>query len=117
MILEPGSKTLIVHRRLFESDSPRYFVGTVDAYEHGVARVTGHTWLVDQLGGSFFRKPDSRTKIISLSAGTMIVYQLPASADLPHIKFEKYAGRIVLTDGKELKMDLCETEHAPEKKR
>ena len=117
MILESGSKALIVHRRLYDGDSARYFVASVDAYEQGVARVTGHTWIMDQLSGTFIRKPDSRTKIVSLSSGTLIVYQLPVSADLPHLKLEYFSGHVRLTDGRDFKMDLSENEHFESAKR
>lgn len=41
MILTQGSKVLICHRRLFEEDQPRLFVGIADAYEDGLAKVAG----------------------------------------------------------------------------
>jgi hypothetical protein len=33
MLLEQGNKLLVTHRRLFEGDLPRFFVGEVEAYE------------------------------------------------------------------------------------
>jgi hypothetical protein len=117
MILESGSIALVFHRRLFDRDSPRCFIGTVDAYEHGVARITGYTWLTDRIGGSLFKKSDLRTKIVSLSAGTLIVYQLPTSTDLTNIKFENVGGKLILSDRGELKMDLSEIAAAPTRKR
>ena len=48
MILEVGSKLLVVHRRLFENDKSRYFIGKVEHCEDAVARVSGHTWVWGQ---------------------------------------------------------------------
>jgi hypothetical protein len=55
MILERGAKVLVSHRRLFELDHGRYFIGVVEAYDAGVARVCGHTWTRDGYKGHFKR--------------------------------------------------------------
>lgn len=110
MILEEGGRVLIVHRRLFEADHPRYFVGIVDAYEAGVIRVSGYTWVRDSFNGTFARKEELRTKIFSIASGTLIVYQLPSGTDVKAIRFElNKDGKLTLTDGGALKMDLTET--------
>jgi hypothetical protein len=41
MLLEPEDKVLVVHRRLFEGDHQRFFVGIVENYEEGIAKVSG----------------------------------------------------------------------------
>jgi len=33
MILQPGEKLHVIHRRYFEKESRRHFVGIVEAYE------------------------------------------------------------------------------------
>ena len=38
MLLEPGDKILVAHRRLFERDVVRFFLGSVDAYERSRRR-------------------------------------------------------------------------------
>jgi hypothetical protein len=40
MILDSGDKILVVHRRLFEADSARYFLGSGDAYESGTPKLS-----------------------------------------------------------------------------
>ncbi len=110
MILESGAKVLVVHRRLFENDVSRFFVGTVDAYEAGMARVTGFTFTKDPFIGGHQRKPEPRTKIMSLSSGTLIVYQLPNSIDISKLRYEHDRdGRVFLLDDANFKMDLTET--------
>ena len=41
MMLEQGEELLIVHRRLFEKNTGRFFIGDVQAYEHGMEKVKG----------------------------------------------------------------------------
>lgn len=109
MILKPGDKVLAVHRRLFEMDIPRFFVGVVDEYEAGVAVVTGHSWTRDPFEGNVLAKPDPRTKVLALASGALMVYRLPENTDLGTTRFENAGdGNIWLTDGKSLRMNLRE---------
>lgn len=109
MLLEPGSKLLVAHRRLYGTDHTRYFVGVVDAYEAGVARVTGTSWTRDPYSGELTLKGDARTKLISLAAGTLIAYVLPPDCDLSRLTIEVDPRKnVFLTDGAELRMDLTE---------
>ena len=66
-LLAPGDKVLLVHRRLFEGDGGRYFLGTADAYDSGVVKVTGVTCVRGDIG--FVKKVQVRTKIMSLGSG------------------------------------------------
>jgi hypothetical protein len=108
MILKEGDKLLIAHRRLFEGDLVRYFIGHVEEYETGVVKATGHTYVRDAMDGLVIEKADARTKIFSLSSGTLIVYQLPDNAALESLKFVSSVGRLTLTDGKGFTMNLTE---------
>lgn len=109
MILQEGDKLLVVHRRLFEGDKARYFIGIVDGYEHGITKVTGYTWVREQFGGNFTRKGDLKTKIFSIASGTLIIYLLPQEVDLNALQLEHFKdGREILTDGSKFKMDLAE---------
>ena len=105
-------KVLVVHRRLFEGDSSRFFVGRVEDYESGVIKVTGYTWMKDIYTGLFIRKEDIRTKLISLTSGSLIVYQLPGWIQIQEIKFENYPdGGFGIRDGEKFRMDLSESVH------
>lgn len=112
MLLEPGSKVLIVHRRLFDRDRSRHFVGTVHHYENGIAKVTGHTWTQDTFNGNFKKKQDRRMKIIPLSSGTLIVYEIPTEVSLESITYENTPnGKLWIQDETGWKMDLTEFWH------
>ena len=111
MILDAGDKVLIVHRRLFEQDRIRLFIGNVQAYDNGIVKVSGHTWMEDFKTQKCFEKEGLRTKIFSISSGTLIVYQIPEEVHLPQLAFEKDTdGKLWLTDGLRFKIDLTERE-------
>jgi hypothetical protein len=109
MILKEGDKLLVAHRRLFETDECRFFVGCVDAYENGIVKATGRSFVRVVAGGRVIEKPEERTKILSLSSGTLMVYQLPESLPLEAVKFKAADSRLWLTDGKDFTMDLAES--------
>src|SRR4051812_30451811 len=111
MILQEGDKLLVVHRRLFESDEARFFIGVVDGYESGIVKVTGFSWIREQFAGSFVEKKDPRTKIFSISSGTLMVYELPNQLDPKTARFESdHEGRLWLVDTG-FKMNLSEKEY------
>jgi hypothetical protein len=112
MVLKQGDKILVAHRRLFEKDEVRFFIGQVDVYEGGVVKATGNSYVRDAMGGRVIEKPEERTKILSLSSGTLLVYQLPDALALDALKFVTMEGRVSLTDGKGFTMNLTEHPHA-----
>jgi hypothetical protein len=112
MLLDKGAKILIVHRRLFERDKSRYFLGSVDDYESGIVKATGYTWVQDAFSGRFVQKQEVRTKIFSLASGTLFVYELPREFSLSSSRFEYgQNGKAKITDGKNCEIDLSETVH------
>lgn len=109
MILNPGTKVLILHRRLFEKDSERFFLGVVDEFENGLAKVTGTTWVRDFSMHLITPKEGTRTKIFAMSSGTLMIYELPSEVDLSLVKFiHAEDGKLWMTDGKTLKLDMTE---------
>jgi hypothetical protein len=110
MILSNGCKILVSHRRLYSEDIPRLFVGVVDGYEGGIVKASGHTWIRDFMNGTFYRKPDLRSKIFSIVSGSLFCYQLPDTVELSQLRFEIQGKRVLLVDGVDFKMDLSESE-------
>ena len=114
-MLEQRDKLLVVHRRLFESDTPRFFVGEVQAYEEGIAKIKGYTFVRDVFSGNMKKKPDLRTKILSIVSGTFIVYQLPVTVLLDSVRFDlEPNGALVLRDDSGFSMDIAESIHKQE---
>jgi hypothetical protein len=108
-ILSPGEKLHVMHRRHFEKDARRHFVGEVESYEHGIARAAGYVFVVDDLDKHrFVKRPDSRTKLIPISSGEVIVNVIPASVDLAQVHYELRDRALYVTDGKAWRIDVKE---------
>jgi hypothetical protein len=112
MILKEGDKVLVSHRRLYPTDAARFFVGQVDAYDGGLMRVTGHSYVRNVTTGQLVEKTQPRTKLLSLSSGTLIVYLLPSDSELDSVRFDWTDAGLIVTDGKQFTMNLGEYAHA-----
>lgn len=109
MLLRIGQKLLTVHRRLFEGDEPRFFTGVIDAYEAGIVKMSGCSWVREPMGRGMVSKCDERTKIFSIGSGTLIIYLLPDWLDLSKLALTTDEdGRLMLTDSADFNMDMTE---------
>lgn len=107
-ILSPGEKIHMVMRRRFEKDIRRHFAGEIEAYEHGLARARGHVFVLDDLNKlSFVKRPDKRTRLISLMDAELIINVLPRSVNLDAIHYLLKDGSLTVTDG-DWRMDIKE---------
>ncbi len=111
MLINTGATLLIVHRRLFEKDEQHYFVGRVDSYENGIVKATGHTFVRDLVRGKLIEKSGERTTFLSLSSGTLLVYEIPNSVSLEQLRFIANDGNLSLTDGQRFSLNLAEHPH------
>ena len=107
MILEKGEKIHVIHRRQFEKDHHRHFIGVVDAYEHGVARVTGHVYTVDPVKFTYVRRPELRTRFISIVSGDVLVNIIPPKVNLEEVVYKQERKAVRVTDG-DWHLDLSE---------
>jgi hypothetical protein len=108
-ILKAGEKVHIIHRRNFETEPHRHFVGVVEAYEQGVARVKGYVFTVDRVKAKFFRRPDLRTRVVSVVSGEILLNVLPSSVDIEKIEYQQEPKAVRVTDGSEWRMDISES--------
>ena len=106
-VLSAGEKIHIIHRRHLEKEPHRHFVGLVEAYEGGIARVTGYIFTVDPVRFEFIRRPDPRTRIVSLFSGDILVNIIPPAVDLEVI-YQQEAKAVRVTDGSNWHLDLSE---------
>ncbi len=111
MILNQGDKLLVVNRRLYREDDPRFFTGVVQEFDEGVAKVTGYSFVRDMLRGSIERKTDKRTKLFSITSGTLLVYLMPADVDIESLHFVAAESTLHLADGGDFEMNLSEWTH------
>ena len=108
MVFSKGSKILISHRRLFKEDQPRLFFGVVESYFEGIAKVSGFTWTRDPAKG-FQRKSDCRTKVVALTSGSLIVYEISSEVNIEDVVIDQPdAHSVIATDGFKFQMDLSE---------
>ena len=108
MILKPGEKVHIIHRRIYEKDHHRHFVGIVDFYEAGVARVTGNVFAVDPVKFTFIRRSETRTRLVSVISGDVLVNVLPAKVNLEKFYYKQERKAVRVTDGSDWYLDLSE---------
>ena len=108
MTLKKGEKIHVIHRRHFEKDSHRHFVGVVDDYDNGVARVTGHVYTVDFSKFTFVRRPEVRVRLISIVSGDVLVNILPVSVDLEKVIYQQQKKGVRVTDGSEWHIEIGE---------
>lgn len=108
MILRSGEKIHVIHRRLYEKDQHRHFIGTVEAYENGVARVIGHVYTVDTAKFQYVRRPEVRTRLISIISGDLLVNVIPPAVDLEKISYRQEKRSVRVTDGSDWHLDLSE---------
>ena len=108
MLLKLGEKVHLIHHRRFERDVRRHFVGVVEDYELGLARLNGYAFVTDDLNKhEFVRRPDRRTKIAALSAGNFLINVIPPEVEIEKIRYELRDRRLVVTDGS-WEMDIKE---------
>lgn len=73
MLLRKGEKIHVVHRRLFEKDTRKHFVGEVEDCEHGVIRAVGNVFVIEDVKENVFRrKPERRTRIIRIDSSVFV---------------------------------------------
>jgi hypothetical protein len=108
MILQQGEKVHIIHRRHYEKDHHRHFIGVVDGYEQGVARVTGHVYTVDPVKFTFVKREESRTRLVSITSGDVLVNIIPKNVSLDKIVYKQVRKAVRVTDGSDWHLDLSE---------
>lgn len=108
MILAKGEKVHIIHRRTLEHEPHRHFVGEVDDYQNGVARVVGYLYTVDREVGGYVRRPQKRIRIVSIASGDTFVNVIPDSVDLENITYQQEKKAVRVSDGSDWYLDISE---------
>jgi hypothetical protein len=99
-MLKPGERIHVIHRRYFDKDIRRHFVAEVDEYEDGIIRASGYVFAVDEnQGHNFVRRPEKRTRLISIHDGSLLVNIIPLNVKLEAVVYERHAGGLRVTDG------------------
>jgi hypothetical protein len=111
MIIEPGDLVLVAHRRLFEGDAARFFVGRTMACEGSLFKAEGYSFMRDLSNGHIIKKEEKRIKILSFSSPGQLVYQLPGDVELESVEIVSRNADDVLMAGARCVMDLSERTH------
>lgn len=112
MLLEPGDTVLVSHRRMFQHDEARFFVGTLVAADHELLKLVGYTFVRDLSSDRVIRKDEQRTKLLSLASSGYFFYQIPGQHDVSEIYVHNESGETTLRIGTETLMNLAERSHS-----
>ncbi|MCA9214999.1 MAG: hypothetical protein KDB27_18145 [Planctomycetales bacterium] len=111
MILETGDTLFVSHRRMFERDEARYFLGKTISCDGPIVKVIGYSFVRDLANGGILKKEERRIKILSLDSPGYIVYQLPGDIDVDAADIKCDDGEAVLHEGGRGLMNLAERTH------
>lgn len=108
MVLQKGDVLHVITRRRFREDLARHFIGQVVECSECVARVQGFPFVLGTTSRSFVRKKRERIRLVPLVDAGMIITVLPNDTQLDQLRYEDVEGHLVLTDGRQLKLDFSE---------
>jgi hypothetical protein len=108
MFLDPGEKVHVIERRLFESDVRRHFIGQVQGTDVMAMRVTGFVFVLDTTSSTWVRGGETRTRIIPIGSSGFVINVLPRDTHLDDVRYEEVNGRLTVTDGASLHLDINE---------
>ena len=109
MILNQGEKIHLIVRRQFENDLRRHFVGEVKAATETAVRIESYMFVFDPVKNEYAKRPEMRTKVISLVDNGNIITVIPSHVDLSALRYEMSAAkRLVVSNGKDFSLDINE---------
>ena len=109
MILHPGEKIHLIVRRQFENDLRRHFVGEVKAATELAVRMESYMFIFDPVKNEYVKRPEMRTKVVSLVDNGNTITLIPAHVDLSALRYEMSTNRrLVITNGKDFSLDINE---------
>jgi hypothetical protein len=109
MLLIPGEKIHLISRRGFDQDLRRHFAGEVVECTDTAMRVEGYVFILDPATNDFVRRPERRTRIVSLTDANNLINIIPGNVDLESLVYRTSAkGRLVITDGDSFELDINE---------
>jgi hypothetical protein len=106
--VKAGEIVHVIERRFFSSDVRRHFLGRVEASTPQAIRLTGFLFVYDSGASAFSRKPELRTRLISLD-NRVIINVLPQGLSVEDIRYARDAdGNLTLTNGAGFELDVSE---------
>lgn len=111
MLIDQGDIILVSHRRMFERDESRFFLGRTIASEGPLLKAEGYSFVRDLSNGMIIKKQEKRIKLVSLDSPGHIVYQLPGGIDVDAVGIESGNGDAYMVEGKKRLLNLSERSH------
>lgn len=106
--LEIGTKVHVITRRLFEEDLRRHFVGSITGGFGNYHQVQGYAFVFQPGMNEWQRRPEHRTRILSLGSAGLIVNVIPNDIDTAALVYAVVGNRLVLTDNAGFALDINE---------
>ena len=111
MILDVGDTVLVSHRRMYQHDEARFFVGQVVACDRELVKLEGYSFVRDLSTGAVIRKNEKRIKLLSIASPGYIFYQLMGDIEISEVNVKNETGDLFLVDGERTLMNLAEHSH------
>jgi hypothetical protein len=100
MIIKPGDKIHVIARRNFEGDMRRHFAGEITEASESVVLAKGYVFAFNSRTNQYVRRPEQRTRVVSLVDAKNIINMLPIEANIENITYQASKERVlVVTDG------------------
>ena len=111
MILDVGDTVLVSHRRMYQHDEARFFVGQVVACDRELVKLEGYSFVRDLSTGQVIRKNEKRIKLLSIASPGYIFYQLMGDIEISAVNVRNETGELFLVEGERILMNLAERSH------
>jgi hypothetical protein len=109
MLLRKGEKIHVIERRRFDTDLRRHLIGEIAEVAESGVRVAGYTFVFDPGRNEYLRKPEFRTRIISLFDAANIINVLPENSKIEKAVYTvSKENQLVVTDRETFSLDINE---------
>lgn len=107
-ILAIGDMVHVASRRLFPGDVHSHVAGEITAVEPPLFRVVGYLFVYDPASNTYFKHPELRTRLFSVSDAGRDITLLPRKVDMKSLQYDVVEGRLMLLDAKGFSMEVAE---------
>jgi len=109
MVIKEGEKIHIITRRLFPEDVRRHFAGEIKAVDGHLVRVEGYVFIFDTTRNEWVKRPEKRSRILSLADGGHIVKVIPSEVVLEELRYQQSPEKhLMVSDGRRFSLDINE---------
>ena len=109
MVLKTGEKVHIMIRRAFVGDLRRHFVGEIKEIGDTAIRVEGYAFIFNEGSNEYYRKPELRTRIFSITDGRTIINVIPPLTVIEKVTYcLSEDSNLIATDGEHFQLDINE---------